>query len=383
MKSDEEKAIFRTPDKFLRQKIIHLIIEIIILVFLLNSIKMIDFRSDTVTKPTDEMRTAMMNAIVGDDVLQEDPTVNELEKKAAEILGKEAALFVPSGTFGNQLAILTHTKRGDEIIVKDDTHVVQYEVGASAVIAGVQLRTVQVERSYMTWNDISKYIRRAYDIHQPETGMVELQNSLGNGDVMPINEMKLVYENLNALNIPVHLDGARIFNAAEYLKVDAKEIAQYTDSVMFCLSKGLGAPVGSVLAGTNDFIFKARKNRKLMGGGMRQVGILAAAGIIAIEKMTKRLHIDHDNAKRIAAEFSKYDLFNIDPQDIKTNIFFLKFNTTDKNIPDKFYKSLINNGILVYPPRNGEIRFVLHYDIKTCEIEKFFSKLPEIVNNLN
>ncbi|MCF6366156.1 MAG: low specificity L-threonine aldolase [Bacteroidales bacterium] len=343
---------------------------------------MTDFRSDTVTKPTKEMRAAMLNAEVGDDVLQEDPTVNKLEHLAAKKLEKEAALFVPSGTFGNQLAILTHTKRGDEIIVKDDTHVVQHEVGASAVIAGVQLRTVNVEKSYMVWDDISKYIRSGYDIHQPETGMLELQNSLGNGDVMPLEDMKLIYNNLKDLDIPVHLDGARIFNAAEYLKVEAAEIAQYCDSVMFCLSKGLGAPVGSMLVGTKDFIFKARKNRKLMGGGMRQVGILAAPGIIALEEMTKRLHIDYSNAKRIAKEFAEYDIFDINPDEIKTNIFFLKFSTKDKSVLQKFYNLLIENGILVYPPRNGGIRFVLHYDVKECDIDKFIKLLPSLVKQM-
>lgn len=343
---------------------------------------MTDFRSDTVTKPTAEMRQAMLNAEVGDDVLQEDPTVLELERLSAAKLGMEAALFVPSETFGNQLAILTHTKRGDEIIVKDDTHVVQYEVAASAVIAGVQLRTVNVERSWMSWSDISKFMRSGYDIHQPETGMVELQNSLGNGDVMPLKEMKLIHDKLKELNIPIHLDGARIFNAAEYLKVGADKIAQYCDSVMFCLSKGLGAPVGSMLVGSKDFIFKARINRKMMGGGMRQVGILAAPGIIALEDMTKRLHIDHANAKRIATEFAKYDIFKINPDTIKTNIFFLKFNTEDESVSEKFYDLLTENEILVYPPRHGEIRFVMHYDVKECDIDKFIKLLPGIVKQL-
>jgi len=343
---------------------------------------MIDFRSDTVTKPTKEMRLAMMNAEVGDDVLSEDPTVNLLEETAAKMLGKDDALYVPSGTFGNQLAILTHNKRGDEIIVKDDTHVVQYEVAASAVIAGVQLRTVTVENSWMTWNDISKYIRSGYDIHQPETGMVELQNSLGNGDVMPLEEMKLIHENLNALNIPIHLDGARIFNAATYLDVDVSEIAQYCDSVMCCLSKGLGAPIGSILAGNEDFIYKARKNRKLMGGGMRQAGVIAAPGLIALEQMTKRLKNDHDNAKLLAEAFSKYDIFDIEPNNIKTNIFFLKFKTEDELIPDKFHKLLEENDVSVYPPRKGEIRFVTHYDITECDISNFLKLLPTIVEKI-
>lgn len=344
---------------------------------------MIDFRSDTVTKPTKEMRESMMNAAVGDDVLGEDPTVNKLEETAAKMLGKEASIFVPSGTFGNQLAILTHNRRGDEIIVKDDTHVVQYEVAASAVIAGVQLRTVFAEKSYMTWNDIKKYIRSGYDIHQPETGMVELQNSLGNGDVMPLEDMKLIYDNLKALNIPIHLDGARIFNAAVYLDVNASVVAQYCDSVMCCLSKGLGAPVGSVLAGTEDFVFRARKNRKLMGGGMRQAGVLAAPGLIALEQMTKRLKKDHDNAKILAEAFAEHDIFDINPDEIKTNIFFLKFRTDDESIPDKFHGVLEQNGILTYPPRKGEIRFVTHYDISDDDIKKFKDFLPEALKKLN
>ena len=343
---------------------------------------MIDLRSDTVTQPTQEMREAMMNAKVGDDVLCEDPTVNELERLAADKLGKEAAIFVPSGTFGNQLAILTHTKRGDEIIVKDDTHVVQYEVAATAVISGAQTRTVNVENSYMVWDDIEKYIRRGYDVHQPDTGMVELQNSLGNGDVMPINEMKLIHDNLKEINIPIHLDGARVFNASVFLDVNVKEIAQYCDSIMFCLSKGLGAPVGSMLVGNEDFIFKARKNRKLMGGGMRQAGVIAAPGIIALEKMTKCLKNDHDNAKRIAKALSTYEIFDIDPNDLKTNIFFLKFNADDPAIPNKFFELLRKNDILVYPPRKGEIRFVTHYDVKECDIDKFIGLLPSIVKKL-
>lgn len=340
---------------------------------------MIDFRSDTVTKPTKEMREAMMNAPVGDDVLQEDPTVNKLEETAAKMLGKEAALFVPSGTFGNQLAILTHNRRGDEIIVKDDTHVVQYEVAASAVIAGVQLRTVSVDKSYMTWDDIKKYIRRGYDIHQPETGMVELQNSLGNGDVMPLDEMKRIHDNLKPLNIPIHLDGARVFNAAVYLGVDASELAQYCDSVMCCLSKGLGAPVGSILAGSKEFIFRARKNRKLMGGGMRQAGVLAAPGLIALEHMTKRLKTDHENARILAEAFSKYEIFDINPDDIKTNIFFLKFKGEDERIAERFYQLLKENDILVYPLRKGELRFVTHYDITECDMSNFIKLLPQLV----
>jgi threonine aldolase len=340
---------------------------------------MIDFRSDTLTKPTKEMRESMMHAKVGDDVLSEDPTVNELERLAAEKLDKEAALFVPSGTFGNQLAIMTHTKRGDEIIVKDDTHVIQYEAAASAVLSGVQTRTIKTKGPYLSLQEIDDHLRKVYDVHQHDTGLVVLQNSLGNGDVMPLDAMASVHAHLQKHEVPIHLDGARVFNAAVHLNVDVKEIAKYCDSVMFCLSKGLGAPVGSILTGSEEFIFKARKGRKLMGGGMRQAGVLAAPGIIALEKMSKRLHTDHEHAKRLAQAFSNYEAFDIRPEDIKTNIFYLKFNS---EIADKFYQLLIKNEILVYPPRNGELRFVTHYDIHESDVERFIAKLPELVDQL-
>jgi len=343
---------------------------------------MIDFRSDTVTKPSQAMRLAMMNAIVGDDVMQEDPTINELEALAAQMTGKEAAIFVPSGTFGNQLAILTHTKRGDEIILRDDAHVVQYEAAASAVISSVQLRTVMTEKNYMTWTDISKYLRHGYDIHQPDTGMVEIQNSLGNGDVMPLDVMKEIHEHLSELKIPIHLDGARVFNAAVYLGVDVKQVTQYCDSLMFCLSKGLGAPVGSMLSGSKEFIFRARKNRKLMGGAMRQAGILAAAGLIALKENTKRLQIDHEHAKVLAQEFAKYPVFKIDPEQVKTNIFFLGFNGDENRIAADFHKLLEKNNVSVFPPNHGMVRFVTHLDVSGEDIQRVLKLIPEIASGL-
>ena len=298
--------------------------------------KYIDFRSDTVTNPTLEMREAIFNAELGDDVLQEDPTVKKLEKLAAQMLGKEAALFVPSGTFGNQLALFTHCKRGDEVILSDMAHIVQHEVGAASIIAGVQLRTIHPKNSWLTWNEIEKVVRKQENIHYPDTGLIVLLNSLSNGDVKPLEVMKEIYENAKKYNIPVHIDGARIFNAATYLNVDVKQIAKYSDSVMFCLSKGLVAPIGSILVGTNEFIAHARKKRKLMGGGMRQVGIIAAAGIIALTKMTKRLDEDHQNAKKLALAFDKYALFELDIEKVKTNIFFMKLNPNNSVISNKF-----------------------------------------------
>ncbi|MDD2483917.1 MAG: low specificity L-threonine aldolase, partial [Eubacteriales bacterium] len=272
----------------------------------------IDLRSDTVTMPTDEMRKAMAEAPVGDDVYGDDPTVNRLEAIAAEKVGKEAALFVPSGTFGNQLCVLTHTRRGDEIILGKNCHIVLHEVGAAAVIAGVQLRTLDTINGMLVPADVEMAIR-GKDIHYPDTGLICVENAHGLGTAIPLDNLLMIKELAEEHGIPVHMDGARIFNAATALGVDAKEIAACCDSVMFCLSKGLAAPVGSMVAGTKEFIDRARKNRKLMGGGMRQAGILAAAGIIALEKMTERLVVDHENAAYLAEQLSK--IHGIDVKD--------------------------------------------------------------------
>lgn len=339
--------------------------------------KIIDFRSDTVTKPTNEMRKAMMTAPVGDDVIGEDPTVNELEKLAAETVGKQAALFVPSGTFGNQLAILTHINRGSEVIISEDAHIVQYEGGAAAIISSAHLRTIRTERGWFNWNDIKYVVRESKDIHYPDNGLIVLQNSLGNGDVMPNEAMAEIKENALKYKIPVHVDGARLFNAALALNVSVKELARYADSVMFCLSKGLCSPIGSILAGSKDFIEKARYKRKLMGGGMRQAGVIAAPGIISINKMTKRLNEDHENAQKLAFAFSKYDIFNIDPTKVVTNIFYLAFN---KDVSLEFYEFLSKNGVLTYPPRNGEIRFVTHNDVSKSDVDFVISIIPKFKN---
>lgn len=332
--------------------------------------------------PTEEMRKAMYNAEVGDDVIGEDPTVIKLEKTAAEKLGKEAALFVPSGTFGNQLAIFTHCKQGDEIIAAEDSHVVQHETGAAAVIASVQLRIVKPKNNYPVWDEIDENIRKSYNVHFPDTGLIVLENSLSNGCVMPLNEMKKVYINAHKSNIPIHLDGARIFNAAKYLGKDVKEIAKYADSVMFCLSKGLCSPVGSLLAGSSEFIFKARRLRKLMGGGMRQAGVIAAPGIIAINKMTKRLGEDHIRAKRLAEIFSRFEIFDIDLKKVQTNMVYIKISSKKPEIEDRFVGLLKKNNILTYPHEYRNIRFVLHNDISDADLDHIESRMPEIVKKM-
>jgi threonine aldolase len=349
----------------------------------MNKHKIIDFRSDTVTKPTPEMRKAMSEAVVGDDVFGEDTTVIELEKTATEMLGKEAAIFVPSGTFGNQLSFLTHCRHGDELIISDHAHPVQYEAGAAAVIAGVQLRTIRnLQREWISWDEIEPLIRKSEDIHFPKTGLIEIQNTLGNGAVMPLETMSEIKQNAEKYKIPVHLDGARIFNAAAALNVNVVEISKYADSVMFCLSKGLCAPIGSMLAGSEEFISKARFNRKLMGGGMRQVGVLAAPGLIALKTMSKRLAEDHENARKLAQIFSEYEIFDIQPENVKTNIFYLRFKSQNPNIAEQFIEKLKSFNILTTPPRFGACRFVTHFDIKTEDIDFTEKILPKIVKEI-
>lgn len=340
--------------------------------------KIIDLRSDTVTKPTVEMRNAMFNAEVGDDVYGDDPTVNELEKRAAEIIGMEAALFVPSGTFGNQLAILTHARRGDEIILESNSHIVMHEVGAAAVIAGVQLRTVEGTNGAMDPKDVEGVIR-GEDIHFPNTGLICVENANSCGAVISIENMKEVKALAEAKNIPVHLDGARVFNAAKALKVDVKEITKNADSVMFCLSKGLAAPIGSILAGRKDFIEKARKNRKLMGGGLRQAGIIAAAGLISLEKMIDRLDEDHENSRYLAEELSKFEGINVkfDRNDI--NMVF--FELDEEIISEKKFISEMNKrNIKINGKEDGEYRYVTNKDVSREDVEYVLKQMKDIIN---
>lgn len=328
---------------------------------------MIDLRSDTVTQPTAEMRQAMANAPVGDDVYQDDPTVNKLEQLAAQMSGKEAAIFVPSGTMGNQLAIMSHTNRGDEIILGQNSHIVVHEVGATAILSNVNLLTINNEDHMLTKEDILANIR-VDDIHHPKTSLVCIENALGNGTTVPLNKMQGVYEAANSHNIPVHLDGARLFNASTYLGVDAKEITKYCDSVMFCVSKGLCAPIGSLLCGDKAFIKKSRKFRKLLGGGMRQAGIIASAGIIGLEKMTKRLHIDHENALYLANSLNELPNISVDISKVQINIVFFQLkNKTDKPLnTSDFISFMKDKGIIIgsaYSEKQNLFRFVTHNGI--------------------
>jgi threonine aldolase len=336
----------------------------------------IDLRSDTVTMPTEEMRKAMAEAEVGDDVYEDDPTVNRLQELAAEMVGKEAALFVPSGTFGNQLCVLTHTRRGDEVILGEDCQIVLHEVGGAAVIAGVQLRTLKSNNGMLDPADVEAAIRPGDDIHYPHTGLICVENAHGLGTATPVYNLQAIKKIGEEHGIPVHMDGARIFNAAVALGVDAKEIAACADSVQFCLSKGLAAPVGSLVAGTKEFIEMARKNRKLMGGGMRQAGILAAAGIIALEKMTKRLHIDHENSAYLADQLSRIPGVNVKADRLDINMVF--FEMEPEVIPEqKLIDHFLKNGIKICGIEDGEWRFVTNVDVTREDIDFVLAKFRE------
>lgn len=329
----------------------------------------IDLRSDTVTRPTEKMRKAMYKAEVGDDVYRDDPTMLALEEKAAEKLGKQAALFVPSGTMGNQVAVMTHTQRGDEIILEEDSHIYVNEVGGIAVLAGVQAKTLKGVSGVVHAKEIENAIRDE-NIHYPRTSLICIENTHNNagGKVTPLETMKQVYEVGQKHTIPIHLDGARVFNAATYLKVDVKKITQYADSVNFCLSKGLCAPIGSILLGSNDFIDKARKNRKLLGGGMRQVGILAAAGIIALDEMTERLQEDHDHAKLLAEGLADIPGIQIDVDGVQTNIIMLDITGMGLN-GNQLSEHLKKENIQINGSKNGKIRLVTHAFFAKEDIE--------------
>jgi len=341
---------------------------------------LIDIRSDTVTQPTPAMREAMAQADTGDDVYGDDPTVNRLEAQSAEILGKEAALFVPTGTFGNQLALFTWCQRGTEVILGEGSHIVLHEAGAPAVIAGVQTRCVPDPAGVISPREIEKRLRRQ-DLHSPATSLVCMENAHSSGRVVSLEDMDAVKTITDKWGLPVHLDGARIFNAAAALKCDVKEIAARADSVMFCLSKGLCAPVGSVLTGTKEFITAARLKRKIMGGGMRQAGILAAAGIVAIEEHTKLLAADHERAKKLANGLSKIKCININVNDVDINMVYFGCNCTlSPEQADNIVKRFAEYGIVINPPEDGMFRFVTHYWIGDTEIEKILDITNLIFN---
>lgn len=328
----------------------------------------IDLRSDTITKPSPEMRTAMMNAEVGDDVFEEDPTVNKLQAQAAELFAKEAALFVPSGTMANEIAINVHTRPGDEVITDDLSHIVHFETGAPGLLSGVNLRPLYSMKGVINANQIEAAVRPSMIAH-PRTGLISLENThnYGGGTVFPISEIKKIAEIAKAKSLPLHLDGARIFNACVATGIDPAEYSKYFDSVTFSLSKGLGAPVGSLLISSFDFIREARRVRKLFGGGMRQIGILAAAGIYALDNNVDRLNIDHKNALILAEAFNAATIFTVEPSEVETNIVIADI-AEGAISPDEAASRLESFGILVFPFGSNSIRAVTHMDVTEEDI---------------
>jgi len=332
--------------------------------------RVVDLRSDTLTRPTPAMSRAMAEADVGDDVFGEDPTVNKLEELAAERMGKEAALFVASGTMGNLVSLLTHCARGEEIILGSFAHTFYFEQGGSAAVGGIHPRTLPNQPDgTLIISDIEGAIRPD-NVHFPRTRLIVLENThnLCGGHPLDVDYMKAVGDLARRHGIKIHVDGARFFNAAVALDVPAAKLAAEADSVSFCLSKGLGAPVGSVVCGSHDFISEARRARKVLGGGMRQAGVLAAAGIFALNEMVERLADDHANARKLAEGLAQMPGISIDPNQIHTNIVYFEFDRKDITV-EELVKRLGDNGARMLPVGPGRIRAVTHYHISSEDID--------------
>jgi threonine aldolase len=331
--------------------------------------KKVDLRSDTVTLPTPQMREAMAKAELGDDVFGEDPTVNRLEEIAAQKMGKPAALFVASGTMGNLVALLTHCQRGDEVIVGDKAHTFINEVGGMAALGGIQPRTLPNQPDGTLTLDDIKNVIRGDNVHWPRTRLIALENTHNacNGAPLSPAYMKSVYDLAKSRGIQVHTDGARIFNAAIARGIEAREFARYTDTISFCLSKGLSAPVGSLLCGPRDFVADARRQRKMVGGGMRQAGVLAAAGIVALETMIDRLAEDHANAKYLAENLADIPGIELDPERIKTNIVF--FDLKNGLTANELGERLAREGVLILIAGEKKLRAVTHYGVERADVD--------------
>jgi len=317
------------------------------------------------------MRRAIAEAVVGDDVFEDDPTVKELERLAAELTGKPAALFVPSGTMGNEVAILAHTQRGDEALVEADSHIYKYEAAGPAVLSGVQLAPLKGERGVISRDVLERAIRPTDDVHQPITRLVCLENThnRAGGVVYPIEAMRDAHSLAAERGLKLHLDGARIFNAAAASGKDAREYCSLTDSVMFCLSKGLGAPIGSMLAGDAPFILAARRYRKMLGGGMRQVGVIAAAGVYALKHNVRRLGEDHARARRLAEAIASIPVLAVDLATVETNIVVIDVSATGRSV-DECVAGLERQGVLVVPFGRTRMRAVAHLDIDDGDIDR-------------
>lgn len=339
--------------------------------------KPIDLRSDTVTKPTAEMRRAMAEAEVGDDVFGEDPTVNRLQERAAQLLGREAALFVPSGMMGNQIALKVHTQPGDEVILEEASHIFNAELAMMGAFSGVIPRPIATERGFMRWEQIERAIRpKVY--YYSQTTLISLENThnFKGGGVYPPELAREIVQKAHERGLKIHLDGARIFNAAIASERSVQELTAGFDSVMFSLSKGLGAPVGSVLVGSREFIERARRVRKMLGGGMRQVGILAAAGLYALEHHRERLKEDHENAQILAQELQKIDQIRLEP--VETNIIIFELKRTPA---EKLVAALKARAILTHAIGPGKIRLVTHLDVSRADILTAAHAIQESLKN--
>jgi threonine aldolase len=339
--------------------------------------KWIDLRSDTVTRPTLEMRQAMAEAEVGDDVYGEDPTVNLLEQRAAEIFGKEAGLFVPTGTMGNTIAIKVHTRHGEEVICEARSHVLNYELAMMAWFSGCLARPVAAPEGVLTWEQIRRQIRPPGP-HWAPTGLISLENThnMAGGTVTPVEVIEEICEGAHRAGLKVHMDGARIFHAAEYLGRPVREICAQADTVMFCLSKGLGAPVGSMLVGKREDIERGRLYRKRLGGGMRQAGVLAAAGLIALEKMPARLGEDHAKARMLAEGLSTVPGIEIDAASVQTNIVIFDILGASANAA-AFSEELKRRRVLANPVGPTSLRMVTHYDVSFEECRVALAAVEE------
>ena len=346
--------------------------------------KVVDLRSDTVTHPTEAMRRAMADAEVGDDVLGEDPTVNHLEQMTAEMLGKEAALFTASGTMSNLIASLTHCSRGDEVVMGSEAHMFWNEVGGAATLAGVQTRLVpNDDQGRLDPAEVAAAIRPKGNLHYPSTSLVCLENTHNrcNGGVLTEEDTKAVADVAHASGVAVHLDGARIFNAAVCLETPAAELVKDVDDVSFCLSKGLSAPAGSLICGTQDFVDRARKWRKMVGGGMRQAGVLAAAGVVALETMVDRLAEDHAHAHRLADGLAEIPGLKLDPQLYKTNIVFVEVDPGLGSVQE-FMGRLAQEGVKVSYPGDRRFRMVTHRHITAEDIDMTIDRVARLAREV-
>lgn len=341
--------------------------------------KPVDLRSDTVTRPSPEMREAMANAEVGDDVCGDDPTIRRLEERGAELMGMEAALFVPSGTMGNQIALFAQARRGDEVICGRPCHIQEHEVGAAAVLASVTLVPIDSPLGELAPEAIEEHVREE-DIHHPRTGLLCLECAHSSGSVPGLDCLTDAAAVARRHNLPVHLDGARIFNAAFALDVEPCEIAGVADTVMFSLSKGLGAPVGSLICGSESFVARARKIRKLLGGGMRQVGVLGGAGLYALEHNVDRLTEDHQRARSLASMLSEIPAVKVLTERLDINMVWFDLEGEGWS-PAKIVSELEQRGVLVYPPLDSKWRLVCHMDVDDDAMSYASRQLAEVLSS--